>query len=544
MTLSRQPTTPLSLTLPPPGGTDTPQRGPRAHVLIVDDDPAMCALLAKSLRADGYAITTAKDGVDALIEVDRVAPDIVLTDLQMPVVGGVELCRRLHEIDRDLPVIVMTGAWDMSSVIASMRAGAEDYLFKPLHHEAIVLSVERAIARREARREQDELMRTLNQRLVLSSVREQEHAEAEARHRAQLNALFENLSEGVLIAEQGPRVLMLNEAGRSILGLDLDQTADLGMLYADELFDREGNPLAEDQRPLIRALRGEGFTGCEVIRRSETGERRRIVASGTSVKDEDGEIAMAIVVFRDVTELRRLEQQREELLALISHDLRAPLSAILMAVSLLKVAVQQNGDASGVPLAARVSFADRAERNVERMMAMLDELSEATSLESNPHVHRRVPADLRTLVVDAVEGVDDIRTPRITMHVEDEDSWIVLADAPRLERVVTNLLTNALKYSAKDAPVGVCLVRRGADVVLEVRDHGIGIAPESLRMLFDRYYRTAGGQARAAGLGLGLYIARLVVEAHGGHIEVSSEVGKGSSFQVSLPAYVPETSRV
>jgi len=102
--------------------------------------------------------------------------------------------------------------------------------------------------------------------------------------------------------------------------------------------------------------------------------------------------------------------------------------------------------------------------------------------------------------------------------------------------VIANLLTNALKYSADDAPVTVRLGLEGTSVVLDVLDRGIGIAPESRSKLFERYYRATGGQAQASGLGLGLYISRLIVEGHGGTITVSSELGRGSTFRLMLPS--------
>lgn len=124
------------------------------------------------------------------------------------------------------------------------------------------------------------------------------------------------------------------------------------------------------------------------------------------------------------------------------------------------------------------------------------------------------------------------------LHASDAPVHLVLADLSQLERVVGNLLTNALKYSGKNTPVKVRIAREGDDVVLEVIDRGIGVAPENLSMLFHRYYRTPEGKARASGLGLGLYIARLIVEAHGGRLEVASTVGEGSTFRLVLPAHV------
>ncbi|MGA3121027.1 MAG: ATP-binding protein [Polyangiaceae bacterium] len=109
--------------------------------------------------------------------------------------------------------------------------------------------------------------------------------------------------------------------------------------------------------------------------------------------------------------------------------------------------------------------------------------------------------------------MDDERGRRITVETDDGASYWVFADASRLERVVANLITNALKYSAEDTPVNVRISRQGPNNMLEVSDRGIGIAPESVTMLFERYYRTPAGKTRASGLGLGLYIARLIVEA-------------------------------
>jgi PAS domain S-box-containing protein len=507
---------------------------PRARILVVDDDDGVRGAIEMLLRGGGFTTSTAPDGEAALAEAKRARPDVVLTDLHMPGIHGVELCRRLRELDHDLAVIVMTGSSDMQSVIESFRAGAEDYLIKPVEGDVLLWCVERTVARRAAKLEQEELHRAFNERLVLSSIREQEHAEAEAQQRSQLNALLENLSEGVAIADASGRILMINDAARAILGLGEHATIDaLNSLAADDL---KGRRLSSEQRPLMRALRGEHFADYEVLRTKPNGERRRVVSTGTSVRDADGNVALAIVVFRDVTELRHLEQQRDEYLALISHDLRNPLAVILMSLSMLKEPMDTSAR-PGSSRAPRVDVVERAERNAKRMTAMLEELTEATSLESQGVALRRVACDLREVVANIVDSMDDARAHRITIGTDDASPHVVLGDASRLERVVANLLTNALKYSAEDTPVSARLAREGGDVVLEVIDRGIGIAPESVKRLFERYYRTPGGKARASGLGLGLYIARLIVEAHSGRIDVSSEIGRGTTFRLTLPSH-------
>jgi signal transduction histidine kinase/FixJ family two-component response regulator len=503
-----------------------------AHVLVVDDEDTSRVALEELLLTDRFRISTAPDGETALAEAERELPDVVLTDLQMPGIGGAELCRRLHELDRELPVIVTTAHADMQSVVECLRAGAEDYLIKPLQYDAVLWCVERAIARRSERREREERYRTLNEYLVRSNIHEHEHAEKEARHRAQLNALLGNLREGVAIADSTGKLLMLNDVGCAILGIEGEHPASIPVIPEEllDVRDPEGRPVPCEQRPLPRATRGEQFTDYELAYALANGDQRRVVFTGTSVRDERGNVALAIVVFRDVTEARRQERQREEYAALTSHDLRNPLGSVLTCIVMLKQALEKMG------LSGELKLAERAGRNVQRMTQMLEELTLATSLESQGVPLKRAAHDLGELVANSVDSIDAARSRRIEVETDGASPYAVLADASRIERLITNLLENALKYSSEDAPVIVRLSRNGSAVELHVVDRGIGIAPENLKMLFDRYYRTAGGQARASGLGLGLYIARLIVEAHGGRIDVSSEIGKGSTFRLILPS--------
>jgi signal transduction histidine kinase len=240
-------------------------------------------------------------------------------------------------------------------------------------------------------------------------------------------------------------------------------------------------------------------------------------------------VVVAIVVIRDITELRRLERQREDYTAMISHDLRSPLNVVELSATLLERSLAQKG------LAKELEHVGRVRRSSKQMVTMLDELVEATSLEAKGTQLQWAPCDLAELVSDVLSQLDETRARRIRVERAGTASRPVLGDAGKLERCITNLLTNALKYSREDAPVQVRLSQTASEAELDVIDHGIGIAPEHTAQVFDRYHRTAAGRRQAEGLGLGLYITRLIVEAHGGRIDVVSEVGKGSTFRLILP---------
>jgi PAS domain S-box-containing protein len=504
-------------------------------VLVVDDERSALLALEKLLSGDGIVVSTASTGPEALAQASCELPDVVLTDLHMWPMDGLELCTRLHAIDRDLPVIVMTAHADVHSVTRSLRERAADFLTKPLQYDAVLWSLQRAVAQRVAKADHEALQRELNERLVLSSIREQEHAEAEALRRAQLDALLGNLSEGVLVADSRGRILISNEAARAIMGLrDPPRTAS-EMRDSAVLHDVDDEPLPRDRRPLERALRGETFADYEVVSVRSNGARRHVATTGTCMRDVEGDVALAIVIYRDVTALRRLEQQRDEYLALISHDLRGPLATVRMSLDLLRASMADDSDPEAL-LAARLSLLERSERNIHRMSAMLDELREATSLEAHGVELERAPCDLRRLVEDVVENLDDARARRIAIEASDAEGYHVLADARRLERVIVNLVTNALKYSPDDAPVTLHLRLETSSVELAVIDRGIGIAAEAMKRLFDRFYRTAAAKSRTSGLGLGLYIARLIAELHDGRVDVTSKVGEGSTFKLTLPS--------
>jgi two-component system, NtrC family, sensor histidine kinase KinB len=480
---------------------------------------------------DGFAITRGADHV-----IEYVNPSFCALARQA---GDALLSRRFADAFHEISPAMLDRAYSTGGAEASVdhamvavdeRPRYLSYEIARLHGGLVVTArdtTDQVLLRQELGRIAEE-MRAVNERLVISSVREQEHAESAEQHRAQLQALFARLNEAVVIADPTGRIVMVNDAARVVLGIVSEGRPTVATLSAMSATRLDGRPLSDARRPLLRALRGEVFDGYELLCDRPDGEVRRLVTAGTHIKDDQGNVVLGIVVFRDVTELRRLEQQREEYTALISHDLRGPLSAVLMLTQTLRQSLAGKG------LEADRGIAERVERSAGQMNSMIEELLDATSLESRAIELRRRPWDFGELVVDVIEGMDDERKRRVAVETKGA-RYPVLGDAGRLERAVSNLVANALKYSPDGSPVRLVLARGATDeVVLEVTDQGIGIAPEDLHNIFNRYYR-APRSRRFEGLGLGLYITRLIAEAHGGRVEVVSVVGHGSTFRLVLP---------
>jgi signal transduction histidine kinase len=225
----------------------------------------------------------------------------------------------------------------------------------------------------------------------------------------------------------------------------------------------------------------------------------------------------------DVSPLKAAMQAREDLIAVVSHDLKSPLTSIALGLDVL---IRTERDAR------RIRYASTIRRAAADMERTLRDLLDAATLDSGSPRLALAPTDLAELVRSLVETLTPVATERATTIVCDLAPLVVVhCDADRVTRVLANLLTNAIAHTA-GGTITLRVRERGDEVLVEVTDTGSGIAPEVLPYIFDRYYTTARGRG---GTGLGLYIARGLVEAHGGRIWVDSEPGRGSTFFVTLP---------
>ncbi len=364
---------------------------------------------------------------------------------------------------------------------------------------------------------------------ITDVVRAREQVEADRRR---LEAVLATLPAGVLIADAGGQVVHVNDAARRIWG-------SAGPLGIASIFRERrarlaetGEPLAPSEWPLLRALRSGQPCAGEVLEIDRfDGAQATIVNSSAPIRDAEGRTVGAVSALLDVTELRRAVRNRDELLQMVSHDLRTPLSTVALAAASLERL--PDGAASG-------AHARRAGQRISaaagRMARLIDDLLDLQGLEEGRVSIRPAPVDPTDLLGEAADQLREAaRQKGLDLCLSAEPGLpSVACDRDRVLQVLGNVASNAVKATERGA-VSLAAESQGDAVVFRVRDTGPGIPEEDLPHVFDRYRR--GRDASWPGTGLGLAIARALVEAHGGRIWAESSEGEGTSVTFTLPAW-------
>ena len=366
------------------------------------------------------------------------------------------------------------------------------------------------------------------ERAYLYSAVEKGQQRAEAQ-RDQLQTILDSLPSGILIyAQPDAQVEMSNQTARAFVHGSHAETVPLAALPY-KLLTLEGDPIEVENYPSRRALRGETIRNAQVIMERLDGSRFPIFVQAAPLYDPEGQITQAVVVFQDITRLRESEQLKDDFLSLLSHEFRTPLTAINGGARLLAA----SGDALDPEtrnelLNDIVTESKKLDQMLANMLSMaavmagrLTPLGEPLLIEP---IAKRISAEIAAI---APKHRFVIQIPAGLPAAE--------GDPELLSQVMRNLYENAVKYSPQGGTVLTTAEQDGRWVRVHVHDNGIGIAAHAVPDLFQRF-RRAGADPTIRGMGLGLYLSRMLVEAQGGTISASSAgPGKGSTFSIALP---------
>lgn len=480
-----------------------------AVILNVNDDVASRYVTSRVLGLAGFRVVEASTGHEALALVDE-HTDLVILDVRLPDISGLEVCRRLKASPRSHNALVLhlsaqaVGPGDRA---LGLEHGADGYLVAPVDPEELVAQVHALLRLRKAERE----VRALSQ-------------EVEQQRRL-LELAISSAGDPIILYDGTGRVLFANQALYAARG---SHTAHGPGLTLEELRAKDAS-LEPYLRMVETALRTGQVQRGSIFTSTDRGHRHFDCVVSPAV-GPDGRVQAVMTTSRDVTEERSAEEFREQFIGMLGHDLRNPLNALSMSAQQL----QRRGglDERQSNLTGRILTS--AER-MDRMIRQLLDFARARLGGGIPVL--RAPCDLFDVVrrsVDELRASHPARLVQLEVQGDGQGDW----DADRLEQAVGNLLANALKYSPPDSPVTVHAEGDAQGAVLRVHNLGAPIPPEELPHVFSawrrgRKSRPEGGSA--GGLGLGLYITSQIVRGHGGAVDVTSSADGGTTFTVRLP---------
>lgn len=517
----------------------------RPNILIVDDEPSVLLTVAAILEQEGYAVDAVPTGAAAISNIASRHYDLVLTDLKMPGIDGLQVLEEVRKRSPKTVTVMMTGYASVDSALEAIQHGAYEYLLKPTEVEDLKAAVRRSLERKRLS-EIDTLYRV--SRTVTTSL------------------------DAAQIAQE------VTQAAREVLSVSGAELAD----FTDEIGLAPGakqlRDLLEGTEDVQRLAKGEPLVFSETSDKvREWAQANGIAALALAPGIAKNRLACVLCVWNDKpydfhastlrflcglagqsalslshaailselqrnneqlesanAKLRELDQLKSQFLSVATHELRTPLSIILgynsmLADSLADRLDEQERDTLRESVAA-----------CKRLIRLVNSMLDITQIESGKMRMNFEPSDLRRVVTGvAALFQQDARAKNIHIGVElPQRLPRLVMDAERIEQVLVNLIGNALKFTPDGGAVSVAVRNFESGVQVSVTDTGIGIAAEDRATIFDEFaqVRRQAAKRQREGSGLGLAIARRIVEAHQGTLDVESEVGRGSTFRFTIPS--------
>ncbi|MBI4671844.1 MAG: response regulator [Chloroflexi bacterium] len=518
---------------------------PTERVLVVDDDPVILTLCQRILEVDGYHVTSVKRGEDALAKLDSETFDVLLTDIRLPGLNGLEVTTRLRERGLELVVITMTGYSNMEMAIQALTLGVDEFIIKPFSPDTLRVHVARALEKAYLRRENLRL-RTLVPLLQTAQ------AFAEARTRDQvIEILFDAVETQLHVKDMTLALLNADENTLTVSAVQgahlaeslhhtflVSQLVEPEMLLSNvlQVWDQSVQP----RLPLKAAIVG-WLTSVALQTRDRTlglllletpalspsnMECLHLIAAQAAAAMES--VDLIAEISRTLVTVRELGHLKSEFINIAGHELRTPLAVILGYAKLLQDRLD------GEPR----EFAGEVMRNAERLHRITDDMLNLKYLENGLVQPNLEPCGIKEIVRDVVNAYRPLAAEKeqsIEVNIAEQVGELS-ADRAMLDLILGSVLSNAIKFSPRKTRV--CVGAEGnADVVtLIVQDQGKGLTPEEAARVFEPFYQAGDSLTRQeGGIGLGLTLTREMVHAHGGKIWVESQYNRGSSFYIMLP---------
>lgn len=474
------------------------------RVLVVDDEQRIRDACQRLLSEEGFSVACTQNGEDGLDMLEQTHFDIILLDLMMTGLSGFDVLSRVKSLHPDTVVIVITGYATIEHSIEAMKKGAFDFLPKPFSPQDLRLVVRKAI----------EFIRTL-----------QDIATEKSRMRVLINLL----SDGVLTTDNQKNVALANPAflrmirstQTNVQGCQAREVISNSRLL--EMIDEAMAQPADSFAEIADEITVDG---------EDESEATVLGARCIPFRDRLQRKLGTVTVLNDITALKKLDQVKSDFVSMVAHEIKGPLNSILMLLNNVQSGVAGELNEKQTEILGRV--ADR----IQSLTSLSSELLDLAKIESGLITQEKEELDLYAMLDNQVALYRDKASAKsIDLDIQQSGQSVpVMGNRTNLEELISNLISNAIRYTPEGGRVRVSAGTDGNYALLEVADTGYGIPEEEQEQIFQRFYRVKNEKTRfISGTGLGLAIVKSIVDAHKGIIQVDSKPDAGTTFRVYLP---------
>lgn len=480
-------------------------------ILIVDDRPENIYSLKAILSLHNFPIDTALSGEEALKKVLTNNYALIILDVQMPGMDGFEVAETIsgYSKSKDIPIIFLSAAnTDKKFIAKGYTSGGIDYITKPIDPDILLLKVKTFYRLYEQSRSLNEMHESLLAEIAFRKQAQQKANESAA----ELQSILESIPQLAFTANADGEIEYTNSKwlDYSPGPFQFPNTHPLDPSIQDGLYSASANG-----SPLEMEVR---------LKKKDESEYRCHLLRVLPIRKEDS--VRWVGTFTDIEDQKQAVLRKEEFISIASHELKTPLSSIKGYAQLVQRIVKDEGPAR--------LYVQKALLQVEKLNKLISDLLDISRIEHGKLKINCVPFDFEKMISGALEMAKETFSD-YQFERTGSASVIINGDEIRLEQVLVNLISNAVKYSPDNKNIEVITENRGDRLYVGVRDHGIGISEAEQKKLFRKFYRVEKSATQFQGLGIGLYICSEILVQHNAEFGVTSEPGKGSTFYFTIP---------
>lgn len=512
-------------------------------ILYVDDDKLLTATFSTLMKVEGYSdVITFNNPIEAIEYLSKETPDLIISDFLMPEMNGLEFLREAKKIYPEVSMILLTAYADKENAIKTINEiGVYKYIEKPWDNDDLLMNIKNGIERshllanlrnkiEELEKAQKELKKYSQK---LEELVEQRTKEVIIANR-KLSGIIEYCADGIIIIDSLGNIEQVNPACENMAGLSSQALTSMKLQEIAYCDNPAMNKIPADS--VHNTILGLSDDNSEFllrdlyIRNSLSGEYIPVEINFASLDQNNKENEKFVGVIRNFTAQKETERLRDDFIATLTHDLRTPLLAAIQTLNFFL-----EGSVGEISEQQRVLLSTMRKSN-EDLLGLVNALLEVYRFESGKlNLCKTIfdAGDLLDLCYKELEPLAQKKDITFNIHRNNETELLIDADRAEIKRVIMNLCGNAINYTNNGGIIDVYIKVQNGDFIFSVSDNGNGIPKEDIGNLFKRFSQGTT-KKRSTGTGLGLYLSRQIVEAHGGKIWVESKVNKGSEFSFLL----------